>query len=137
LAEFPSPKRAVVGSSPISPEPITADLQRVGGSCFAGRPVGGAADTCPSGAFFRFFTEGFMPTVKIIGRFRFHFYSADRNEPPHIHVQAGRSRAKFWLDDVSLAYSHGFNDKDLNTLAHLVYENQEPFLEAWNEYFPD
>ena len=78
-----------------------------------------------------------MPTVKIIGRFRFHFYSADRNEPPHILVQAGRSRAKFWLQDVSLAYSYGLNDRDLNTVVRLVYENQETFLEAWHEYFRD
>ena len=27
-----------------------------------------------------------MPTVLRIGRFRFHFYSDERGEPPHIHV---------------------------------------------------
>ncbi|MCI0750676.1 MAG: DUF4160 domain-containing protein [Flammeovirgaceae bacterium] len=28
-----------------------------------------------------------MPTVLRIGPFRFHFYSDERNEPPHIHVE--------------------------------------------------
>ena len=27
-----------------------------------------------------------MPTVLRIGPFRFHFYSDEGNEPPHIHV---------------------------------------------------
>ncbi len=27
-----------------------------------------------------------MPTVLKIGSFRFHFYSDEGNEPPHIHV---------------------------------------------------
>ncbi len=27
-----------------------------------------------------------MPTVMRIGPYRFHFYSRENNEPPHIHV---------------------------------------------------
>ncbi len=77
-----------------------------------------------------------MPTVIVIGRFRFHFYSADFNEPAHIHISAPDGEAKFWLQPMGLAYSHGFRAKDLRTLDRLVREHQETLLEAWYEYFP-
>jgi uncharacterized protein DUF4160 len=36
-----------------------------------------------------------MPTVKIIGRHRFFFFSKENNEPPHIHVESAENAAKF------------------------------------------
>jgi hypothetical protein len=30
-----------------------------------------------------------MPTVFRQGRFRFYFFSNERNEPPHVHVESG------------------------------------------------
>ena len=38
-----------------------------------------------------------MPTVLNAGGYRFFFYSLEGSEPPHIHVEYGRSTAKFWL----------------------------------------
>ncbi|MBW2569053.1 MAG: DUF4160 domain-containing protein, partial [Deltaproteobacteria bacterium] len=37
-----------------------------------------------------------MPTVMKIGSFRFHFYSDEGNEPPHIHVATPDGECKFW-----------------------------------------
>jgi hypothetical protein len=76
-----------------------------------------------------------MPTVLRIGRYRFHFFSNEKNEPPHIHVKAGSDEAKFWLDPVELAANYGFNARELNEVERLVRENREKLLEAWNEYF--
>ncbi len=70
-----------------------------------------------------------------LGGFRFFFYSNERNEPAHIHVESAECGAKFWLDPVSVASSDGFNLSTLNTLQRLVKENQNLFLEAWNEHF--
>jgi hypothetical protein len=42
-----------------------------------------------------------MPTVMRIGPYRFHFYSRENNEPPHIHVTREEMEAKFWLRPVS------------------------------------
>lgn len=39
-----------------------------------------------------------MPTVLRVGRFRFHFYSNEGREPPHIHVRASEGECKFWLE---------------------------------------
>jgi hypothetical protein len=76
-----------------------------------------------------------MPTVLNIGAYRFFFYSGDRDEPPHIHVEQGNHLAKFWLQPVRLQNSGGFKRQELNRIQQLVAENQRRFLEAWNEYF--
>ena len=39
-----------------------------------------------------------MPTVLRVGRYRFHFFSNEGQEPSHIHVQAVDDQAKFWLE---------------------------------------
>jgi hypothetical protein len=76
-----------------------------------------------------------MPTVLIIGPYRFFFYSGDRNEPLHIHVERDNQTAKFWLQPVRLQNSGGFKSKELSGIQALIEENQGKFVEAWNEYF--
>jgi hypothetical protein len=76
-----------------------------------------------------------VPTVHREGPYRFFFYSADRHEPPHIHVEREVCRAKFWLDPVQLARSGGFGAAELSRLERLVVEQQERLLRAWHEYF--
>jgi hypothetical protein len=75
-----------------------------------------------------------MPTVLRIGRYRFHFYSNEGQEPPHIHVKAGNDQAKFWLDPVVLAANYGFRGHELNEIEDLVEEHQATLLGAWNEH---
>lgn len=76
-----------------------------------------------------------MPTVLRIGAFRFFFYSNEGVEPAHIHVQAGRNLAKFWLKPVALASSNGFNAQELTKLLGMVREHETLFAEAWNDFF--
>ena len=78
-----------------------------------------------------------MPTVKVIGPYRFFFYSGDRNEPPHIHVERDNNIAKFWLQPIRLQQSGRFKSRELNRIQKLVEENQDLFLEKWNEYFSE
>ena len=75
-----------------------------------------------------------MPTVLRVGAYRFYFYSNEKGEPPHIHVQRERFLAKFWLIPVALAGSKRFASHELRTLQKHVEENRERFLEAWNEH---
>ena len=44
-----------------------------------------------------------MPTVMRIGPYRFHFYSREGNEPPHIHVSRDDFEAKFSLQPVEMS----------------------------------
>jgi len=76
-----------------------------------------------------------MPTVLRVGPYRFFFYSGDRDEPRHVHVEREASRAKFWLDPVRLADSGGFRGAELNRLAALTGEHAEHLRRAWDEYF--
>lgn len=76
-----------------------------------------------------------MPTVFKIGAYRFFFYSGDRDEPVHIHVEKEDKVAKFWLDPVRLQKSGGFRAKEINELQKKIQDNQEQIIEAWNEYF--
>jgi hypothetical protein len=55
-----------------------------------------------------------MPTILKIGPYRFHFYSGEGNEPPHIHVAREDLEAKFWLQPVSLAANYGFRAVELS-----------------------
>jgi len=76
-----------------------------------------------------------MPTVKIIGAYRFFFYSNEGEEPPHIHVKREICSAKFWLRPVSLVSSSGFKGAELRNLEKMVTQNHTLFLEAWDAYF--
>ena len=78
-----------------------------------------------------------MPTVLRNGPYRFFFYAGDRDEPAHVHVERDDCEAKFWLEPVRLARSHGFRRKEINRARKLVEEHREQLLESWNEFFRD
>ena len=66
-----------------------------------------------------------------IGPYRFHFYSREGGEPPHIHVEREDMEAKFWLDPVSLAGNWGFRPAELSRLQRMVEEHRQALLEAY------
>jgi hypothetical protein len=76
-----------------------------------------------------------MPTVLRLGPYRFFFYSGDGGEPPHVHVERDKDKAKFWLDPVRLQTSGGFGRTEINRIQQLVEDNQEDLLRSWNEFF--
>jgi Domain of unknown function (DUF4160) len=75
-----------------------------------------------------------MPTILRIGSFRFHFYSDERNEPPHIHVATPEGECKFWLDPVKLAKNKNVKSHSVREIERLVFENQEVLKKAYNEF---
>jgi len=76
-----------------------------------------------------------MPTVLRVGAYRFFFYSSDRNEPIHIHVESDDNIAKVWVDPIRLENSGGFSRADINRILAIIKENQNELMEAWNGYF--
>lgn len=76
-----------------------------------------------------------MPTVLRVQGYRFFFFSLDRGEPVHIHVEKAEGYAKFWLTPVSMAQSRGFRGKQLAEIHKLVEQNKELFKERWHEHF--
>ena len=75
-----------------------------------------------------------MPTILRIGSFRFHFYSDEGNEPPHIHVEHGASECKFWLEPIALARNRGIKPPKLREIEKLVFENCDFLLEKYYEF---
>jgi hypothetical protein len=67
-----------------------------------------------------------MPTVLRVDGFRFFFYSSDRSEPVHVHVEKGKAVAKVWVEPVPLERSRGFSSHEINTI-----------VVQWNEFFND
>lgn len=79
--------------------------------------------------------EILSPTILRIGPHRFFFYSSDKLEPPHIHVESQGNVAKFWLEPVRMQSSGGFKRNEIHDLVLIVEEHSEEFRRAWNEYF--
>ncbi|MBU4502071.1 MAG: DUF4160 domain-containing protein [Nanoarchaeota archaeon] len=78
-----------------------------------------------------------MSTILRVGPYRFFFYSGDRDEPIHVHIERDDKIAKFWLDPIRLESSGGFNRVDLSRIFKIIEENLDKILEVWNEYFGD
>lgn len=76
-----------------------------------------------------------MPTVHREQGYRFHFYSHEPNEPPHVHIDKGGCSLKVWLEPVAMARNIGFRPHEISTLVKLVRQHQPDLLEAWNGYF--
>jgi hypothetical protein len=65
------------------------------------------------------------------------FYSGDRDEPRHVHVERDSNLAKFWLDPVRLAESGGFGRAEIGRVEALVRDNAIRLRGAWDEYFTE
>jgi hypothetical protein len=76
-----------------------------------------------------------MPTVLRVGPYRVFFYSGNRGEPIHIHIERDDNVAKYWLDPVRLQTSGGFGPAELRRIQRIVDDNHEILIEAWHEYF--
>jgi hypothetical protein len=76
-----------------------------------------------------------MPTVHHEAGYSFRFFSADGDEPPHIHVEGHGGGAKFWLPNRGPVTSRGYNRRELRRLASIVDARTEEFLERWHEFF--
>lgn len=75
-----------------------------------------------------------MPTVLRIKSFRFHFYSDESKEPPHIHVGTPDGECKFRLDPVRLAGNKGVPVNVVRKIERLVFEYQILLKEHYIEF---
>jgi hypothetical protein len=75
-----------------------------------------------------------MPTVLVLGPYRFFFYSNEQGEPEHIHARRDRALAKFWLVPIELAQSKHFSAHELNVIRQHIEDNSITLLEAGNEH---
>jgi len=76
-----------------------------------------------------------MPTVLRSGPYRLFFYSGDRAEPPHVHVERGDMIAKIWLGPPRLESSGGLPATEIRRLLRLIEENADFLQRSWDEFF--
>ena len=76
-----------------------------------------------------------MPTVLRDGPYRFFFYSGDRGEPRHVHVERDDQQAKFWLDPIRCEWNHGFSAKTIREIQRVIEDHAEDLRRNWDEYF--
>lgn len=76
-----------------------------------------------------------MPTVLRLGHWRFHFYSDEGLEPPHIHVDCGDGECKFWLAPVRLARAENVAPFEVRRIEREVAERQAFFVEQYHAFF--
>lgn len=76
-----------------------------------------------------------MPTVLRLLNWRFHFYSDEGQEPPHIHCRTPDGECKFWLSPVRLARSDNVKPAELRRIEMAVIEHESLFQEKWHDYF--
>ena len=75
-----------------------------------------------------------MPSVLKIGSYRFHFYSDEGKEPPHIHIETPEGECKFWMNPIRLARNRGVHPRIVREIEKLVFENQDFLMEKYNEF---
>ncbi len=76
-----------------------------------------------------------MPTILRWKGYRFHFYSDEGHEPPHVHIRHAEDRTKFWLRPVALAFNDGLSPAELTEVELVVREHRDEFERKWHEYF--
>lgn len=74
-----------------------------------------------------------MPVVLRVKGYRFWFYEADLDEPPHVHVGKSGNEAKYWLTPIARAKSRGFRDHELNEIERVLEEYQDDINKAWQK----
>lgn len=75
-----------------------------------------------------------MSTVLRIGSFRFHFYSDEGREPPHIHVATPTGECKFWLEPIRLARNKGVPPHVVRQIEKLVFNYDKLLREKYHEF---
>ncbi len=74
-----------------------------------------------------------MPVVLRIKGYRFWFYEADLDEPPHVHIGKDGKEAKYWLDVIALAKARGFSKQELAEIERILAQHRADILEAWQK----
>ncbi len=74
-----------------------------------------------------------MPVILRIKGYRFWFYQADLDEPPHVHIGKDGKEAKYWIAPVALARRGRFREHELNAIERILREYQNDLLKAWRK----
>ena len=72
-----------------------------------------------------------MPVVLRVKGYKFWFYEADLDEPPHVHVGKEGRETKIWLEPVKVARSGRFKPVELREVERIINDNHAFLMSAW------
>lgn len=77
-----------------------------------------------------------MPTVLQVDGFRFFFFSADSDEPAHVHVKKGGGDGKIWLEpNIRVEYLIDFKSQEEKKIRKIVADHKDVLIDKWHDYF--
>jgi hypothetical protein len=74
-----------------------------------------------------------MPVILRVKGYRFWFYEADLDEPPHVHISREGKEAKYWLTPIKQARAGRFKSVQLREIERIIDENLTFLLDAWTK----
>jgi hypothetical protein len=74
-----------------------------------------------------------MPVILRYNGYRFWFYEADLDEPPHVHVGKDGKEAKFWLRSIAVARKGRFRPIEIREIERILINFQADILAAWQK----
>jgi hypothetical protein len=79
-----------------------------------------------------------MPKIYEQNGYRFFFYSAEGDEPCHVHIKKGEGDGKIWLEpELKEEYLVDFKGQEKKQIIKIVQEQRDYFIRRWHEYFQD
>lgn len=76
-----------------------------------------------------------MPTIFRKGPYRIYFYSSDKVEPIHVHVEREDKVVKLWLNPIRVARNTGYSVKELRQIRRIIIKNIDRIEGTWYEFF--
>jgi hypothetical protein len=76
----------------------------------------------------------FVPTVFVHNGYRVSFYSYDLAERMHVHVFKAGHECKLWLDDITVAFNHGFRANEIAEIRGIITERRAEIVNRWLEH---
>jgi hypothetical protein len=72
-----------------------------------------------------------MPVILRVMGYKFWFFEADLDEPPHVHAGRESREAKFWLDPVGVARTGRFKPVELREIERIIREHRNFLMSEW------
>lgn len=71
-----------------------------------------------------------MPTVFILGKFKFIIRTKDHS-PPHVHVVYANCECKIVIENLKLIKNRGFSKHEITVLTKTIASYRDVFQKAW------
>jgi Domain of unknown function (DUF4160) len=75
-----------------------------------------------------------MPTVFLQNGYRVSFYSYDLAERIHVHVFKAGHECKVWIDDLTVAFNHGFKTHEIAEIRQMLMARRVEIVDRWLEH---